>query len=219
MESFANSVLSILLGWVRGVANWVWRWAASDQGGFTSWLGRHWLGLTIALCVLGTAADVVVTLLRWRPDVVWRSYFRRRRARRQAKEYPTDGPVQVRRWVYADGSARVEHVEEAPEEPPVTESLEAEAFPAQEEPSVEQPLEAETETAAPAQAPRRRRADRYRNRVQLPSIFGERVEENDYQWYRPPVSASGDKEKTFHKPYYPPQWKRPEDGPSDGLAP
>ena len=78
MGSFANSMFSVLLGWVSGAVNWLWGLCTSEESsGLTAWLGEHWLGLAAALCVVGMLADLVVYMVRWRPYKVWASFFRR----------------------------------------------------------------------------------------------------------------------------------------------
>ena len=78
MNGFATGVLSALLSWVRGIASQLWAlWYAPD--GLGGWLTANWKALVIVLLIIGTAADITVYLLRWRPIEVWRSFFRRLR--------------------------------------------------------------------------------------------------------------------------------------------
>ena len=125
MGSFANSMFSVLLGWVRGTVNWLWGLFSSEEsGGLTAWLGEHWLGLAAALCVAGMLADLVVYMVRWRPYKVWASFFRRLFGRNKRQEDPTPRRHVRREWVYPDGTARAEEPEEAPEEEwPVPETM------------------------------------------------------------------------------------------------
>ena len=117
MGSFANSMFSVLLGWVRGAVNWLWGLFSSEEsGGLTAWLGEHWLGLADALCVVGMLADLVVYMVRWRPYKVWASFFRRLFGRNKRQEEPAPRRHVRREWVYPDGTARAEEPEEAPEE-------------------------------------------------------------------------------------------------------
>lgn len=123
MGSFANSVFSVLLGWIRTAVNQLWRMLSSDEGGgMLAWIGENWLTLTVVLCAVGLIVDGVVYVLRWRPFQVWFSFFRRiRGVGVEADEWTppapaedplpapppapsqTTGPV----WVYPDGTARV----------------------------------------------------------------------------------------------------------------
>lgn len=78
MNSFANSVFSLLFGWARSLIWKVWTAAASGSfSGFFTWLGDHWLWLALLLALAGTVIDLAVWLFRWRPYLVWRTDLRR----------------------------------------------------------------------------------------------------------------------------------------------
>lgn len=101
MGSFANTLFSVLLGWIQGTVSWLWQVIASaDAGAWMTWVLDNWLALVILLCLAGLAVDLVVYLLRWQPYRVWRSFLRRVSGR-EADEEPDDTQPQ---WVYADGS-------------------------------------------------------------------------------------------------------------------
>lgn len=116
MGSFASSLFSVMLSWIRGAVSYGWQALSTEQGGsLIQWLAEHWLTLAIILCAIGLATDTVVHLLRWQPYKVWASFFRRITG--QVEEDPT--PTARRRarlihrhWVYADGTARTEAVEQ-----------------------------------------------------------------------------------------------------------
>ena len=77
MNSFANSLFSLLFGWTRSIVQQVWSSSASGSfGSFFSWLGDHWLWLALTLAVLGTVTDMVVWFYRWQPYLVWQSRIR-----------------------------------------------------------------------------------------------------------------------------------------------
>lgn len=86
MNAFANTLFSLLLSWVKGLVQSVWGMFSGGADGFFVWLGDHWLGLVVFICLLGAAADLMVWLLRWRPDLVWRTKVRRFRARLGGQE-------------------------------------------------------------------------------------------------------------------------------------
>lgn len=86
MNAFANTLFSLLLSWVKGLVQSVWGIFSGGADGFFVWLGDHWLGLVVFICLLGAAADLMVWLLRWRPDLVWRTKVRRFRARLSGQE-------------------------------------------------------------------------------------------------------------------------------------
>lgn len=114
MGSFANSVFSILLGWVRGAVSWLWNTATSQESGtLMQWIVENWLTLTVILCAAGIVIDFVVHMLRWQPYKVWASFFRRMFGRKErVEDRPRPGGGRNRRvrreWVYADGTARPE---------------------------------------------------------------------------------------------------------------
>lgn len=78
MNTFSNSLFTFLFGWARSLIEGLWNAAAEGRlSGLLSWLGDHWLGLVILLCLAGTAVDFLVWIIRWRPYLVWRSTLRR----------------------------------------------------------------------------------------------------------------------------------------------
>ncbi|MBR6524505.1 MAG: hypothetical protein IKT57_00880 [Clostridia bacterium] len=107
MNAFANTLFSLLLSWVKGLLQSVYgMFSSGNVGSFFVWLGDHWLGTVAFICVAGAAADLLVWLLRWRPDLVWRTKLRRlfrssgdMEARRFQKGY--DEAVDMQQDVYA----------------------------------------------------------------------------------------------------------------------
>lgn len=112
MGSFANSLFTILLGWVQGAASAVWSAFTNKNGGtFIEWIGRHWILFACILCVTGAAADLCVYIFRWKPYKVLKSYFARRRGTAEGDLYGravTDQPGgtvrEKRKQEYAPGS-------------------------------------------------------------------------------------------------------------------
>ena len=77
MNTFANSLFSLLFGWARNLIRRVWTGVSSGAyGGFFTWLGDHWMWLVLVLCAAGTVLDFMVWLIRWRPYLVWRTNIR-----------------------------------------------------------------------------------------------------------------------------------------------
>ena len=78
MNSFANSLFSLLFGWAKTLIQRVWT-AASTGGfsGFFTWLGDNWLWVALLLCLAGTVVDFCVWMVRWRPYLVWQTHLRR----------------------------------------------------------------------------------------------------------------------------------------------
>lgn len=130
MGSFANSIFSVMLGWIRGAVSSLWTILTSEEsGGVLTFLADHWLTLAIAVCVAGVVIDFVVYMIRWRPYKVWASFFRRLRGKgaEEPDEQPRPRPRAARRpdsvraaapapgtftreWRYPDGTARTEEV-------------------------------------------------------------------------------------------------------------
>ncbi len=76
-DAYADTVVSTMLGWLKGLANWVLRLFNLAGGGSPlAWLSQNWLRLLIILLIVGTAVDFLVWLFRWRPYWVW---FRKKR--------------------------------------------------------------------------------------------------------------------------------------------
>ncbi len=79
MSNYSNAVVDVMLGWLKGFANWVLRLfnlAGSVSGSPLLWLSRNWLKLLVFFLVLGVVVDRLIWLIRWRPYWVW---FRKER--------------------------------------------------------------------------------------------------------------------------------------------
>lgn len=99
MGSFSSALFNLLLGWIRGTAQWLWSMVTSDStGGLLGWTMRNWLPLVILLCIFGIVTDFVVYLIRWQPYRVWGRFFLRFLPKR-ARRTPTG-----RHLIYADGT-------------------------------------------------------------------------------------------------------------------
>ncbi|MBR5109932.1 MAG: hypothetical protein IK099_07035 [Clostridia bacterium] len=114
MNSFANSLFSLLFGWVRTITQRIWSSSATGAfGSFFSWLGDHWLWLALVLAICGTAVDMLVWLFRWQPYLIWQS-----RIRRFTRRLKTDNEAVPKRFDkgYQGGVAlEIPKAEEAPE--------------------------------------------------------------------------------------------------------
>ena len=75
---YSNAIISTLLGWLKGLANWVLKLFDLAGGGASPllWLSRHWLQLLVVLLIVGVGLDLLVWMLRWRPHWAW---FKRKR--------------------------------------------------------------------------------------------------------------------------------------------
>ena len=89
MGSFANTLFTIMLGWIQAAASAIWSAFTTENGGsFLQWIGRNWFILAVILCVIGMVMDFSIYLLRWRPVRVWKSFFRRLRHGKEEAEEP-----------------------------------------------------------------------------------------------------------------------------------
>ena len=75
---YANAVVNVMLGWLKGLANWVLKLfnLAGSGGNPLLWLSENWLKLLIVLLIAGVVIDWLVWMIRWRPYWVW---FRKKR--------------------------------------------------------------------------------------------------------------------------------------------
>ena len=103
MGNFANTLFSVLLGWVQRVTAWLWQLiTAEGQGGLMDWLLDNWLALAVGLCVLGVVVDALVYLIRWQPYRVWWG-------RREETPPPVAADeTEALQWVYANGEIATE---------------------------------------------------------------------------------------------------------------
>ena len=96
MGSFANTLFTIMLGWLQTAAASIWAAFTSENGStFFQWIGRNWIILAIVLCGIGLIVDLGIYLLRWRPIQVWKSYFNRLRHRDEETEDPEEHEPQA----------------------------------------------------------------------------------------------------------------------------
>ena len=237
MGGFTSGVFTVLLGWIRTAAVFLWEAASSPgSGGWLAWLAEHWLSLTLVICGAGIVTDAIVNLFRWRPDRVWRSFLRRIAGHDTAREEDPHRQRMVhRRWLYADGSERFEEVETEPYQeepadyagegdmgayaaPDVAPAYDEEAYRRQyaRPQSEPQPPMGMARYQRPVSAgqgePREswslRQAARRIPAAALQQLFAPQDEDELNLRYRPAQPAVS-KEQAYNKPYYPPQWKSP----------
>ena len=106
MGNFANTLFSVLLGWVQSAVAWLWKIIGADGAeGLMGWVLDNWLALVVILCILGLAVDFVVYLFRWQPYRVWRS---NKKQRKPSPEPEAEAGEEALQWVYADGAVQPE---------------------------------------------------------------------------------------------------------------
>lgn len=70
----STAVMNLMLGWLKGVANWIlglFDLAGTAAFSPLKWLSENWLSTLVVLLIAGIVIDVLVWLLRWRPHWVW----------------------------------------------------------------------------------------------------------------------------------------------------
>ena len=57
MNAFANSLLHLLLSWMRALFSDVLSFAQGGDSGLIAWIGKHWIVLTLTLMAAGILTD------------------------------------------------------------------------------------------------------------------------------------------------------------------
>ena len=220
MGTLANSVFQAMLGWIRALCVQVWTTASSpDSATLLTWIGAHWKGMTLILCAAGLILDLMIYLIRWQPYRAWRSFFLRRRNRREMREEePEEEPMAMpvaavsamrmeRQAPWREEASPAPEDEEPEEDGPIYRDDSSEEFPEEatdgQEPETWSRNEPEGTTAAFEQAilPRkRRRVSRlFSEGDETPSAPDELIDR--YAAYRRPVyprswkTGEGDEEE------------------------
>lgn len=72
---YSDTVLTVLLGWFRGITDRIWSLIESGNGSagadFLQWFSDNWLRLFIFLTIICSLTDLMVWLIRWKPYYVW----------------------------------------------------------------------------------------------------------------------------------------------------
>lgn len=223
MGSFANTVFSILLGWLQGLIAMIWA-ALTSKGGdaFLQFIAHNWIYIAAFLCVIGVAADFVVYLFRWEPYKVWRTAWNQKKNRKQTKEtaesidaeplpertsLPEEKEMNGRETYGEDGR------EEPADLPEETDDLYRWREHESEEPEAEVPAEVtKAGYTVPADSPYRRpesrddARNRRRRRIRI-NLLGDSDEE-DYHYITPEPIV--DHRDAYYAPVYPKNWNNGE---------
>ena len=234
MGSLANTLFTLLLGWVQAAASSIWSAFTTENGGsFFRWIGRNWIILAVILCVIGLIVDLGIYLFRWRPLRVWKSYFNRLRHKEESleeseqPESPVNSTPIIPRRVFRHEEEN-ETIPELKTNPPQTgqedcsrwEKEEPEAVytaepvqkkqiitgagytvPADSPPDGTKPEEGE------ANKPEIMTQKKRRRRLVVGELFND-PEEELWQYEKPQQLI--DKDKAYHQPVYPRNWKTDE---------
>lgn len=77
MNEFANSLLHLLLSWMRALFGDFLTFFQDGSSGFLAWISKHWILLAVLLVAAGIILDAIIYMIRWRPQRVWKTGFRR----------------------------------------------------------------------------------------------------------------------------------------------
>lgn len=220
MNAFADSLLSMLLGWVKGAAKGIFDFFTSDSSGnFYTWLGDHWLILAAVLCLGGVIADYAVWILRYRPFARTGSRRRKKRDRHFDRKLFISGYED--RVEVPDAEISVPVMEEpvhfVQEFPPEREMQEESGVPSVPDFAVpdtysrQDYAEEDQRELLPDGTVRRRRTDRYRDehrndeRLPVNGVIGKirRTLDGDRDAVEEILSGAADPDDKYYEPVYP----------------
>jgi hypothetical protein len=246
MGSLANTLFTLLLGWVQAAASSIWSAFTTENGGsFFRWIGRNWIILAVILCVIGLIVDLGIYLFRWRPLRVWKSYFNRLRHKEESldeseqPESPVNSTPVIPRRVFRHEEEN-ETIPEVKTNPPQTGQEDFSRWETEEpeavytaEPVPKKQIITGAGYTVPADSPYRRPTEpieaakpdgtkpeegeankpeimtqkKRRRRLVVGELFND-PEEELWQYEKPQQLI--DKDKAYHQPVYPRNWKTDE---------
>ena len=77
MGGIADSLFTLLMGWVRALVSGIWALFSADHTTILEFLGKHWLSIAGVLIAAGLVIDWLVWLVRWQPYHLWARRVRR----------------------------------------------------------------------------------------------------------------------------------------------
>ena len=204
MNGFANSLLTLLLGWMRVLFSALLTLPQRGSA-FLAWLGRHWIPLVLVIVLAALFVDALIYILRWRPQYVWSTrlqrLFHRKEFLRDEEEFQKGFTDSLPNFNFSDTPIQDLSMQE-----PIPEEYYA--------PAAQQPVEEQIpETIAPIrnypeyEARNRRsnrRSDRHGRRARRSNMPRFRLQdigasEHNLRYPEPPVQARD----AFHAPVYP----------------
>lgn len=210
MNAFADTLLSLMFGWLRSMVEGIFSSASSGRfSSFFTWLGDHWFWLVAVLCIICLVLDYLIWFIRWRPYVIWRNKLRRLFGHRETPlpdaGFDTGYETGVDMDLTDMPDTPVPEYEYAVWQP--------ELHPQPQEPVYEAPVSQpvyQDEVPYIPQEPivRNRRSQRHeKKKFRLPGLLGsDQAEESGLIDGLPPVV---NKEDAFHAPVYPDQYQNP----------
>lgn len=158
MNTFANSLFTMLFSWAKGLIQHAWNDTVSGQfSSFFIWLGDHWVWVALGLIIGCTVMDYLIWLIRWRPYLLWRAFFRRvaRFFRGHSRQFEKgyESRVDIRLTPEQETPIPAEEAEMPPEESWIQEAWSQPQPPAEEEAVPAAPVFSATEEREPRQRP------------------------------------------------------------------
>ena len=200
MNGFANSLLTLLLGWMRVLFSALLTLPQRGSA-FLAWLGRHWIPLVLIIVLAALFVDALIYILRWRPQYVWSTrlqrIFHRKEFLKDEEEFQKGFTNSLPNFNFSDTPIQDLSLQE-----PIAEEFYT--------PPTQQPVEEEIpETIAPIRnypeiEGRNRRSDRHGRRARRTNMPRFRLQdigtsERSIRYPEPPVQARD----AFHAPVYP----------------
>ena len=193
MNNIANSLLHLLLSWMRTLFGDVLSLTQNGGAGMIAWLSKRWIPLAVILVLAGIILDAFVYLIRWRPQYVWRTRLRhifRRRDNDGFDEREFDQGFDTALPDFNFGDTPIADLSTAPVPEPMLDSYFA-------QPAIssvnDQPEPLVDASVIPAE--RKRRSDRHSRRVRLPVRSDSSRRRN--------TEAPMNPRAAFHDPVYP----------------
>lgn len=133
MGTFADSLFTVLMGWVKGLVNALWALFSSDRTTALEFLGKNWLMIAVVIVGAGLVIDWIIWLLRWQPYHLWAQRARRLlRMEEPVQEEETDTRAHAAVMPYKKSAYREDRMDESMEieqyAPPVQMEDEQEVF-------------------------------------------------------------------------------------------
>ncbi len=94
MGTFADSLFTVLMSWVRGLVNAIWALFTSDHTTMLEFFGKNWLIIAVVIIAAGLVIDWIIWLLRWQPYHLWAQRVRRM-LRMEAPEEEEEAPARA----------------------------------------------------------------------------------------------------------------------------
>ena len=77
MGTFADSLFTVLMSWVRALVSGIWALFTSDHTTVLEFFGKNWLAIAAVIVAAGLVIDWIIWLLRWQPYHLWAQKARR----------------------------------------------------------------------------------------------------------------------------------------------